>query len=179
MPVKSLSVRHLVYCALFAALMAVLAQVSVPIGPVPISLATLGVMLCGLLLGWKYGLMAVAVYLLLGLAGAPVFAGLQGGAARLLGPTGGYLIGYLPYAALAGWRGKEEKQAFLATCGKLLLGTAVCYVLGTAWFMHQSGRAIGDSLTLCVLPFLPGDGVKIAVCALLHPRLKQALKGLA
>ncbi len=173
---KKDATRKLVFCALFAALLAVLAQVQLPIGPVPISLATFGVMLCGLLLGWRYGALAVAVYILLGAIGAPVFAGLQGGAGRLAGPTGGYIIGYLPYAVLTGLNAPRLQERFEGRCVLLLLGTAVCYLLGTAWFMHATGRSLGESLTLCVLPFLPGDAAKIALAAFLAPRLRKAMK---
>lgn len=169
-------IRLLIYSALFAALTAVLAQISLPIGPVPISLATLAVMMCGLLLGWRYGLLAIACYLLLGVAGVPVFSGLRGGASALAGPTGGYLAGYLPYALLAGLTPWIGKGRFGGRCLMLALGTLSCYALGTAWFMLQSGNGLGASLALCVLPFLPGDAVKIALAAWLSPRLRKALR---
>ena len=173
---KQLTVRSLVYCALFAALIAVFAQLQVPVGPVPISLATLGVMLCGLLLGWKLGAVSVAVYILLGLAGAPVFAGLKGGAAALTGATGGYIIGYLPYVILAGLAASKWQDALWGRCALLVLGTLACYALGTAWFIHVTGRTLAASMSLCVLPFLPGDAAKIILSALLAPRLRKALK---
>ena len=96
------STRRMVFCALFAAVIAVFAQIQIPMAPVPVSLATFGVMMCGLLLGWKWGAVTVTVYILLGVVGVPVFAGFKGGAAVLMGPTGGYILGYLPYAVLAG-----------------------------------------------------------------------------
>ena len=166
----------MVYAALFAALIAVFAQIHLPIEPVPISLATFGVMMCGLLLGWKWGAAAVAVYLLLGAVGVPVFASFRGGLAALTGVTGGYLIGYLPYAVLAGWNAPKLRESFWGRCLLLALGTIVCYTLGTAWFMALSGRSLADSLTLCVLPFLPGDAAKILLSAFLAPRLWKALK---
>ncbi len=169
-------VRDLVYCALFAALIAVFAQLSIPIDPVPISLATFAVMMCGLLLGWKGGLAAVAVYILLGAAGAPVFAGLKNGAAALAGPTAGYIFGYLPYAALAGLPIKRWQENFGLRCVLCLFGTLACYALGTGCFMIQSGRGLWDSLGLCVLPFLPGDGAKILLSSFLAPRLRKAMK---
>ena len=172
---KRLTARDVVFCALFTALIAVFSQLALPIGPVPVSLATFGVMLCGLMLGWKRGALSVAVYILLGLAGAPVFAGLQGGAGRLLGPTGGYIVGYMPCAILSALRIRSIRNQFFSSCAALILGTAACYALGTAWFMLQSGRALLDSLTLCVLPFLPGDAAKIVLAALLAPRLKKAV----
>ena len=174
---KASSVRRTVFCALFAALIAVLSQIQVPLpGLVPLSLATLGIMTAGLLLGWKYGLLAVSVYVLLGAAGVPVFAGFKGGPAALTGPTGGYIIGYLPYAALAGLPVRKLQDTFRGRCGLLALGTLACYALGTAWFMHATGRTLTESMGLCVLPFLPGDAAKIALAAFLAPRLRKAMK---
>ncbi|MBR5111301.1 MAG: biotin transporter BioY [Clostridia bacterium] len=172
---KGMRTRDLVYCALFSALIAVFAQIQVPLpGLVPISLATFGIMIAGLLLGWKYGLLAAAVYVLLGAGGVPVFAGFKGGLAALTGPTGGYIIGYMPYAALAGLPVKKCQDAFWGRCGLLALGTLVCYTLGTAWFMVATGRTLGESMGLCVLPFLPGDAVKTALAAFLAPKLRKA-----
>ena len=173
---KKADTRRLVFCALFTALIAIFSQLQLPIGPVPVSLATLGVMLCGLLLGWKYGALAVGAYILLGAVGVPVFAGFQGGAGRLLGPTGGYIVGYLFYTLLSGLNIPRLQERFWGRCVLLLLGTAVCYGLGTAWFMHMSGRTFAESLSLCVIPFLPGDAVKIALASFLTPRLRKALR---
>ena len=173
---KTTDTRRLVFCALFTALIVLLSQLQLPIGPVPVSLATLGVMLCGLLLGWRYGTLAVGAYILLGAVGVPVFAGFQGGAGRLLGPTGGYIIGYLFYALVAGLNIPRLQEHFGGRCVLLLLGTTVCYVLGTAWFVYTSGRTLAESLSLCVLPFLPGDGAKILLAAFLTPRLRKAMR---
>ena len=172
---RKLNTKALVFCALFAALTAVCAQIALPIGPVPISLATLAVMLCGAVLGAQSGGIAIAVYILLGLAGVPVFAGFKA-ASALAGPTGGYIIGYLPYAVLAGLPLARLQRSFPGRCLLLLIGTVICYILGTAWFMHMSGRTLGQSLSLCVWPFLPGDAIKIALAAFLAPRLRTAMK---
>lgn len=172
---KSSSVRPLMFCAMLAALTAVCAWVTLPIGPVPISLSTFGVMMCGMLLGWKYGGIAVAVYILLGLAGAPVFTNFQA-ASALTGPTGGYIVGYLPYAVLAGLPVGRLQERFSGRCLLLILGTLICYLMGTGWFMLSTHRTLAESMTLCVLPFLPGDAAKIALCAFLALRLRRAIK---
>ena len=173
---KQKSVRRLVFCSVFAALLAVLSQVQFPLpGLVPLSLATLGVMLCGLLLGWRAGTLAVAAYILLGAMGVPVFAGFRGGISALLGPTGGYIAGYLFYAMLSGLPAPALQRSFAGRCTLLLLGTAVCYALGTAWFIHATGRTAAESLSLCVLPFLPGDTAKILAAAWIAPRLRKRL----
>ena len=173
---KAPSAQKMVFCAVCAALTAALSQVQIPLpGLVPLSLATFGVMLSGLLLGWRWGAMAMAVYILMGAAGAPVFAGLKGGAAALLGPTGGYIVGYVPCAALAGLNAPRLQETRWGRCLLSVLGTLTCYALGTAWFTHATGRGLGESLALCVLPFLPGDGAKILLAAFLAPRLRRAV----
>ncbi|MBR6185235.1 MAG: biotin transporter BioY [Clostridia bacterium] len=174
---KGANVKQLVYTALMTAVIAVLSQIQIPLpGLVPLSLATFGVMMAGLLLGWKRGAVSAAVYLLLGAVGVPVFAGFKGGVSALLGPTGGYLIGYLPYAMLAGIPMLGSRDGFFARCVSLLLGTLICYALGTAWFVHQTGRTLYESLGICVLPFLPGDAAKIILASLLAPRLQKVMK---
>lgn len=164
--------RRMVLVALFAALLCVLAPLAVPAGPVPITLATFVVYLAGGLLGAKGGTAAVALYLLLGLMGLPVFSAYQAGLGVVAGVTGGYLVGYLPCALLTGLFAGRGRWGDAAG---MLLGTAVLYAIGTVWFMLQSKNGLAAALSLCVLPFLPGDAVKIALAALLCPRLRPAV----
>ncbi len=182
--------RRLTACAVMAAVCCLLGPVSVPIGPVPISLGTLGIYMSVTLLGWRLGSLATLVYLLLGLVGLPVFTGFMGGAGRLFGPTGGYLMGYLPMALVSGavidaaarrFAGRGGKLAVLSAAVQILgmvLGTAVLYVFGTAWFCVQSGSALSHAIAVCVTPFIPFDIVKIAVaatvCGTIRRRLEQA-----
>ncbi len=150
--------------ALAAALLCVVAPFTIPgPGAVPISLATFCVLLTALLLGWGKATAAVAVYLALGAAGLPVFAGGAGGVGILAGPTGGYLFGYLFLAFFSGlFRQRSVWLQILMT----LFGTAVLYTFGTAWFMIRLDQGFGFAVTVCVLPFLPGDAIKIAAAFL-------------
>ncbi len=175
------STRNLVMCALCAAIICVLAPISVPIGPVPISLATFAVMLAGVLLGAKWGTIATLVYLLLGAVGVPVFAGYSAGVGNLVGQTGGYLIGYLPLAFLSGLiydrfgrSASGAKKYVIAVLG-MLLGTAVLYVLGTAWFCYVSGADLASAMAWCVTPFLLGDTIKIIIVTAIVPQIERAL----
>ncbi len=163
--------------AVMAALLCVVSPWSIPIGPIPISLATLAVYLIGAVLGCVDGTIAVAVYLLLGAVGVPVFSGFEGGLQKLIGVTGGYLVGYLPAAVLTGlfadrFRGKGSQ--WLVAVG-MVLGTVVLYALGTAWFMLQTQRTLVESMSLCVIPFLPGDAAKIAVATLIGIPLRNTM----
>ncbi|MBP3656601.1 MAG: biotin transporter BioY [Clostridia bacterium] len=156
--------------ALLCALTVVLAQVVIPIPPVPVSLSLAGVLLCGALLGGRQGALCMAVYLLMGLCGLPVFAGFSAGPGALLGPTGGFLVGYIPCAYLCGaLSGRMPDAAAMA------VGTAACYACGTAWYAASAAAPLQAALSVCVLPFLPGDLGKILLAALLARRLRPAL----
>jgi biotin transport system substrate-specific component len=164
---------NLVYCALFAALTAVTSQISIPIQPVPINLATLSVFIAGAVLGAKYGAASQAVYVLLGAVGLPVFAGFSGGAHVVVGPTGGYLIGYIAAAWLVGLLCEQFGRSVPVLVIAIVAGAALCYLLGTAWFMSVTKTGILQSLMLCVVPFLIGDAAKIAAAAAIVPQLSR------
>ena len=106
-----------------------------------------------------------------------MFSGFSGGFQKLAGVTGGYLAGYLPCAFFAGLgaeRAEREGRKWILPA-MMVLGTAVLYTVGTAWFMIQTGNGLGAALGLCVLPFLPGDAVKIAAVALITPAVKKGI----
>ena len=169
------SVRSMIFTAIMAALICIAAPFSVPIGLVPISLATFAVYLAGGLLGAKRGALAVVVYILIGAVGLPVFSGFAGGFAKLLGVTGGYIIGYVPCALLSGLLYDRTRCVWTLPVG-MVLGTLACYIFGTAWFLIATadgaitGASVVSALMMCVVPFLPGDAIKIAAaCALAMP----------
>lgn len=172
--------RDMAQAALFAVVIAVCAWISVPTA-VPFTMQTFGVFLAMGVLGGKRGTLAVCVYLLLGLAGVPVFAGGTAGVGVLMGATGGYLLAWM-FAGLVVW-GMEaalgRKTWVLAL--SLLLGLAACYALGTAWFMavyaRQTGPiGVGTALTWCVLPFLVPDLLKLALALLAQKRLVRFVR---
>lgn len=171
--------RQLVLAALFAALTAVCSQIQIPLPMIPINLALFAVHLCGALLGAKWGALSMAVYALLGAVGVPVFAGFGSGPAVLFGKTGGYIIGYILCAAIVGLLSRRLGFTFPKLCLSMVIGVAVCYVFGTAWFMVISGLNLATSLSYCVLPFLPGDAVKILLAAFLALRLRKPLQAMS
>ena len=171
--------RQLVLAALFAALTAVCSQIQIPLPMIPINLALFAVHLCGALLGAKWGALSMAVYALLGAVGVPVFAGFGSGPAVLFGKTGGYILGYILCAALVGLLSRRLGFTFPKLCLSMAVGVIVCYVFGTAWFMVISGLNLATSLSYCVLPFLPGDAVKILLAAFLALRLRKPLQALS
>lgn len=169
--------------ALFAAVIAVASWISVPLPftPVPINLATLAVALAGAVLGYKYGTISVLVYILLGAAGVPVFAGFTGGLGHIAGPTGGYIVGYLTAAFITGFVFRmtcRDKIKWYWAAAAAFLGTVSCYLLGTIWFIILTGNGLAASMSMCVIPFIPGDIFKIAVFVLIIIALDPALKRL-
>ena len=181
----SAQIRAAVLCGLFAAFTAVFSQISLPIGPVPISCSLIAVYLAGLFLPVKTAALSQLVYLLLGIIGVPVFAGFQSGAARLAGPTGGYLLVY-PVIALFLSLAMVVYDKKLATkplavrtvyivCA-LLISLLICYAAGTAWFTVFSGSSFQKALSLTVVPFIAGDIAKIVLCTVVTLSARERLK---
>ena len=172
---KRISVKWMVFTAIMAAVICIAAPLCVPIlSGVPLSLATFAVMLSGTLLGKGKGTVAVAVYILLGLVGMPVVSGFLGGFAHIAGPTGGYIIGYLPCAFLTGLFTERFGGRVWAMVTGMTLGTLSLYVVGTVWFMLYTGSGLAAALLGCVVPFLVWDAVKItAACAVAVPLRKK------
>lgn len=176
---KILSVANIAQIALAAAIMCVLGPFSIPIGPVPVSLTPFAVYLAAVVLGKYKGTIATLIYLLIGLCGVPVFSGFSGGAAKLFGPTGGYLVTFFVTAFIAGWFVEKSEKFWVRFLG-CLLGLAVLYFVGTIWFMvgmSMAGKAMGlwASLMACVIPFVPFDCVKIALALILGGQIRKAL----
>lgn len=201
----NIKIQDLCYIALFAAMIAVLAQISIPLpAGVPLTLQTLAVPLAGLVLGRKRGTLATLVYLLLGAAGVPVFAGMKGGIHILFGMTGGFLVSF-PLMAYAAGLGIEMKQRSSReyNCDKreevsvnekttarsltrqlqnnlylwagLVIGALVNYVVGTVWFMIVAHTALMPALSACVIPFIPTAIFKLILAGILGTLLRQAL----
>lgn len=171
----STDLRSMVFASLFAALTAVGALIAIPIGPVPIVLQNLFVMLMGLLLGPRWGLAGVGAYLLAGALGLPVFAGGTSGLARFAGPTGGYLVGYLPCVALIGWISMRGQGHRVIDALAMVCGTAALYVCGVSWLKLVTGLAWSKAFGLGVIPFIPGDIAKIIAATLLIKSLRQLM----
>ncbi len=167
--------KHLTFCAFFAALLAICSQIQIPLPLVPINLALFAVHLSGTLLGAVYGPLAVFVYVCLGAVGAPVFAGFSGGVGILTGATGGYIVGYILCAWIVGLLTQKWGCSFPKMAVSMVIGVAACYALGTAWFMFVTKNTLLVSLTYCVIPFLPGDVVKIILAGVLTLKLKKPL----
>ena len=164
--------------ALMTAVTCILAPLSIPIGPVPISLTNFAIYLSLYLLDWKKGTVSYILYLLLGLVGLPVFSGFTGGIGKLAGPTGGYIIGFIPMAIIAGIVIDKFSQRWIQILG-MIVGTAICYAFGTAWFCIQAGYTVSAALAVCVIPFIPADLIKMVIAMIIGPEIRKRLGAVA
>ena len=184
-PRAIVSSRNVAYVATGVALMTVCAWISIPVGDVPFTLQTFAVSVIGMLLGWKRGFAAVAIYILAGLVGIPVFAGFRAGVQAIAGPTGGYIFGFLFAVTVSGLCKllplKNKNVRITAAFAGMLLGLIVCYSFGTLWFLgvyaKKTGVEIGLSAALmtCVVPYIVPDLVKTALAAVISVRLEDKI----
>jgi len=160
-----------------SALIALGAQVAVPMWPVPLTLQTLAVVLVGLTAGARLGAGAVLAYLAQGAAGLPVFSGGAAGAAWLVGPTAGFLWGFVAMAWLAGLAVERGlARGFVSTLVAVLAISAALYIPGTLWLTAATPFDLAGAVTAGALPFLPGDTVKALIAALVVTGAWNALK---
>lgn len=172
--IRNTKTYSLTVTALMAAVTCVLAPLSIPIGPVPISLTNFVIYLSLYVLDWKKGTVSYLIYLLLGLVGLPVFSGFTGGLGKLAGPTGGYIIGFIPMAIIAGLAIDKYQKRWIHLVG-MMIGTVICYAFGTVWFCLQSGTASAAALSICVFPFIPGDLIKMLIAISFAPKIREKL----
>lgn len=166
---------ELAYIALGAALIAVCAWITIP-STVPFTLQLFGVFFVLTMLGGRNGAVAVTVYLLLGAVGVPVFAGFSGGFGALVGMTGGYLLGMILIGLVYWLFVRLFGKKLLIEIGAFVLGLAVCYAFGTLWFSVVNGqKTFLASLTVCVVPFILPDCVKLALAYVLGRKLRTLL----
>lgn len=174
-----LGVRQLVLVGLMAAVFCILGPLALDIhfiSPVPISLGMLAIYLITSILGMRLGTLSVIVYILLGLAGLPVFTHFTGGAGKLFGPTGGYIIGYLFMALICGFFTDKWDNKFIVNFLGMILGTAACYLFGTLWLAASMSLTFPQALATGVLPYIPFDLVKLILALSLGSQVRRRLK---
>jgi len=162
--------------AVMAALIAAISPFAIPIGPISITLCTLALYFSPYILGWKGASAATLVYILLGMIGMPVFSKFQAGLGVLMGPTGGYILGYVPMVVLVGLTIRLAPRNRVLQFLGMAAATAVLYAFGTVWYMILSGNDLAFAMKWCVLPFIPGDLVKMAVALTVGPELRNRLE---
>lgn len=175
--------KNMILTGLFAALTAIGAYIVIPIGPAPITLQLLFTVMSGVFLGSRYGALSQIIYILMGLAGLPVFAGGAGGFSYIFAPSFGYVIGFVAAAFIVGkFLEDEKKPGFLKIFLSCLLGTAVIYVIGYPYLYLVLTKVSGATVTFqgllkpAVLIFLPGDLVKIIIAAYAGRKMVPIIK---
>jgi biotin transport system substrate-specific component len=168
-------VRSIVFTSILTALMCVGSYVAVPVGPVPIVLQNLFVILAALILGPVWGTVSVVLFLLIGVLGLPVFSGGGAGFAHIAGPTGGYLLGYLPSVAAMGLIASGRRPVTDALAG--VIGSLIIYACGVPWLARVTGMGLQRAIAVGMVLFLIGDGLKVAVSVPLARYLRPILEG--
>ena len=174
-----LTTRDITICALSIALIAVCSWISIPM-TIPFTLQTFAVCLIAALLGARRAVIGTLAYIVLGAVGVPVFAGFKGGIGSLLGPTGGYIIGFIFTALIVGFAAERFGRSLQVLIPAMIIGILVCYAFGTAWFVIVYTRTkeaigIGAALGWCVTPYIPADTVKLLLASFLACRLYPLL----
>ncbi|OAA83985.1 biotin transporter BioY [Clostridium ljungdahlii] len=172
----NLKLREITTTAIFTALTAILAQISIPLpfSPVPITFQILAVYISAVILGSKLGALSQLVYVLLGAVGVPVFANFHGGLSVVLGPTGGYLITYPIIAYIIG-KISEKELSFVKSIIGLIISLIFCYAIGVLQLSFITKISIEKSIFVGALPFIPLDTIKVIIAYILGSRVREAL----
>ncbi len=170
--------KSMILMSLFAAVMCIFAPFTVPLGPVPLSLSTFVLYLTSIILG-KKAVISIIVYIIIGVVGLPVFSGGIGGLDRLLGPTGGFILGYIPCAVISGVFADEFKNKFSMMLVGLFVGTVAMYIPGVLWMLYILGAdSLNSALSVVavnILPFIPIDIIKMLLATFVGYRVKERI----
>ena len=169
------STKNLMKISLLAAILSLVAPFSIPIGPVPLSLTNFVLYLGIFAVGWKKALVSYLIYLIIGFIGLPVFSGFQGGPGKLFGPTGGYLFGFIWICGVSGYFIDKTYKNKGKTILAMVLGTVICYLFGTYWLKVQTNMGWLAAFMAGVLPFIPGDFLKIVAASFIGVKIRDAL----
>jgi biotin transport system substrate-specific component len=171
------SIKGLVYAALFGALTAAGAFIVIPLPPVPITAQTFFLNVSAILLGGQLGAVSQFIYVMLGVVGIPVFAGGKAGLGVIFGPTGGYLLGFIIAAFVIGMVNRTKKSAGIFwNIFSMLIGMLIIYFLGSLQLSLVAKMSFHKALAIGVLPFIPGDVIKILLAGIISSRLKGRVK---
>lgn len=157
-----MKIREITLTAIFSAVLCLLSIITLPIGAVPVSLATFGIMIIGSFLNPKCAIVSVLVYIILGGVGLPVFSSFGSGLGVIFGATGGYILAYLIMAAIISLTaGKNKKHRKTMLLFSYFISLIVCYSLGSVWYSAVTQTPFKNALTVAVLPFIVPDLIKI------------------
>lgn len=175
---QTIKIQDITMIGLMAALICILGPLSVtfPFTPIPISFTNLAIYFVIMVAGWKKGTISYLVYLLIGAVGIPVFSGFGAGLAKIAGPTGGYLAGFIFLALISGFFVEKFPDNYLMIVLGMILGTAVTYAFGTLWLCGQMNLTFVQGLYAGVIPYLPGDAVKILIGVVAGQSVRKSVR---
>lgn len=171
-----MDIKVMTKTALITAVICVIAPLSISIGSVPISFTNLILYLGIYLLDTKHITISYIIYLLLGSAGLPVFSGFQGGIGKLVGPTGGYLVGFVFMIIISGVFVKKFSSNKILQLAGMIIGTFIAYIFGTMWFVFVNNTGIAEAFLACVAPFIVIDLIKMVIGMYVGGEIRKRLK---
>ena len=170
-----MSLKSMTYISVMSVIIAICAWLTIP-AAVPFTMQTFGVFFALLFLGGKKGTAAIALYLILGAIGLPVFSGFSGGIGHILGATGGYMLGFLITGIIYSIFEKLGKSTKIPVFS-LILGLLACYAFGTLWFsIYKENMSFLPALSVCVAPFIIPDLIKLALAVIVSEKIKKTLE---
>ncbi|CAH2214359.1 biotin transporter BioY [Tepidibacter aestuarii] len=174
---NKLKINDIVYASLFAALTSVLGYITIPLpfSPVPITGQTLGVMLAGCILNPIQAFLSMLTFVLLGVAGAPVFSGGRAGFNIIAGPSGGYIIGFIIGAVVISYLKGKNPTTLKMTLATIFGGIIVIYIIGGLWLNHVTQMGLYKAVIAGAIPFIPGDLLKIFIAVSIGKRVSKAI----
>ena len=176
---KKTKITDIVLCALFAAIIAILSQIAIPMpSGVPVTLQTFAIALCGYYLCTVRATVSTLVYVLIGAVGVPVFSGFKGGFASIVGPTGGFIIGFIAMAAICGvsFRTLPDKFRVPVRIAMGIAGLAACHIFGFVQYSLISGKDLLTSFLLVSVPYLVKDIISVVAAYFAALAISKALK---
>lgn len=171
------NIRQITLVGLMTAVLCILGPLAlnIPFSPVPVSLGFLAVYFVSFVLGMKLGVLSIAAYIFLGLAGLPVFTNFMGGPGKLFGPTGGYIIGYIFMALICGFTAEKWGYKIIPCFLGMIFGTVIGYLFGTLWLAYQQSLTFVQALFAGVIPYIPFDLVKLVIAMAVGSQLRKRL----
>lgn len=172
-----LNTREIIMCGLFAGITSILSQISIPIPftTVPLTMQIFAVALSGLILGAKNGFISQLIYILIGIIGMPVFAQMTGGINIVMGPTGGFILGFPIMALVIGYFSEKFKKTIYIVIG-MILGLSIDYLIGTIMFTSITNMTFTQGIMACVIPFIPIDLIKIGLATFVGSTVSKRVK---
>ena len=163
-----MKIKHLVQCGIITALLCVISPISIPVGPIPITLTTLIIYIVSYATSPSTSSVSVCLYIILGCLGLPVFAAFGAGPGYVIGPTCGFILGYIPLSLSISLFGRNKVMYIIS----MFIGTVLLYILGSIGLYLTTGNGLESIITTAVLPFLPGDIIKIIIAAIISDKIK-------